>query len=438
MPLTTDTGDFMAIVDRMSRGSVNHEKYRFRDDILLRLRWNIFGNLADIEVEEGLDANGVERRSPLSSHSIGTESFTSPPAYKLVLTSHDIDDMMFHGRSEQERPKTSMTSATPITILDFVTAAHEFFAQHEEGIRALRTMLADRGAEHRKLVNRFVHGVFIETEDTGVHPEFYFKEIWGSHVGEDGVIVSLRTYVVGELGRTIDSQWAIQRRGVAAYAKRAEDDAAFKVRYNTPDRIRQDLLFRLRWDISTPLEAIEIDDGLNKDGNERRKPFLSSDVAETSLADPPVSHVTIRLQDVRESQSFEMDSDKHPYEPLTIRNADEKPITINDFVTQLYAHFQEHRAYIYRYQDTMWRLTTSGVVDFARHADVLNEKESAQPKLFFRWAFSRICEGTLAISVKTMIEGELGGTGDEVLWHRQRNCAAACREVRRKQGMECE
>jgi hypothetical protein len=438
MPLSMSTGDFMAIVDKMSRGPVNQEKYLFKVEILLRLRWNIFGDLANIEVEEGLDDNGIERRSPLSSHTIATESLTSPPIYKLEMSSGDLDSFMFHGRSEEESPQTCMTSDTPITILDFVTAAHAFFKQHEVGIRASRTPFADRGAEHRKLVNKFVYGTFVETEDTGVHPDFYFKGIWSNQKGEDVGLVSLRTVATGEFGRTNERLWEIQRRDVAANIKMSEDAAVFEVKYNTPDRIRQDLLFRLRWDIGEPLENIELDDGFYKDGVERRKPFLSSDVAEASLADPPVSHVTILLQDVLESQSFEMNSDKYPYEPLTIHNTDRKHITVKDFVTQLHAHFNEHRAYIYRYQDTIMRVSTSGIVDFAGHVDVLKNKQSAQPALFFRWAFSRLCEGTLAISVKTMIEGELGGIGDEVLWHRQKNCAAACREVRRTRGMECE
>jgi hypothetical protein len=438
MPLTMSAGDFMAIVDKMSRDPVNQEKYRFKVELLLRLRWNIFGDFASIEVEEGLDDNGVERRSPLSSHIIATESLTSPPIYKLEMSSGDLDSFMFHGRSEEESPQTCMTSDTPITILDFVTAAHAFFKQHEVGIRASCTSFADRGAEHRKLVNKFVYGTFVETEDTGVHPDFYFKGIWGSSDGEDVGIVSLRAFATGEFGRTNEWRWEIQRRDVAANIKMGEDAAVFEVKYNTPDRIRQDLLFRLRWDIGEPLEHVELDDGFYKDGTERRKPFFSSDVAEVSLADPPASHMTVLLQDVLESQFLEMNSDKYPYEPLAIHNTDGKPITIKDFVTQLHAHFNEHRAYIYRYQETMRRLSTSGKVDFAGHADVLENKESAQPTLFFRWAFSRLCEGTLAISVKTMMEGELGGYWDEVLWHRQRNCAAACRDVRRTRGMECD
>jgi hypothetical protein len=429
-PLTMGTRDFMAIVDRMSRGEVKENKSRFKHELLLRLRWNIFGDLGAIEVEEGLDDNGVEQRSPLSSHAIATESIAEPPVYKMDFSSGDVDELFFHQRFEKPSPITCLTSETPITIMDFVTKAHEFFNQQQHYIRKFCTPFTRTGRENGKAVRMVVCDTFTEVENAGIDPAFYFKQIWTNQDG-DKAHVTLRTFVSGAFGWTEEFFWSIQRRDAVKAAEGLKEAAIFEVKYNTPDYIRQDLLFRLRWAIAGSVESIELDDGLYKDGTERRQPFLSSSLAAESLADPPVSRVAVLLEDVLQSQSFEMESDKYPYEPLTIENADGRPVTVGDFVVQLHAHFEEHRPYIYRYQETMGRMATSGLVDFESHKNVLDQGAGAQHALFFRWAFSRMCDGVLAVSVKTMIEGEEGYSND-VLWWRQRNCAEHCRDVRFK------
>jgi hypothetical protein len=427
-PLITGTFDFTRILDKMCLDPLYVNKYHFKRDLLCRLRWNVFGDLAAVEVEDGLDDSGIERRSPLSSHTIATEPITSPPIYALEVCSGDLNDLISNENDESppETPMTSQTSETPITILDFVTHAHAFLNQYEDGIRALRTHYADTSPEREtgRLVHKHFYGFCVFCTETDIHPDFYFKDLW-DHQNGDQVRVTLRTCASGEFRRTDEQLWETRRRQAAAQVAAAKEAAVFDEKYNTPDRIRQDILFRLRWDIGGTVEDIELDDGVNDDGTERRVPFMSSALVNESLADPPISHVSILLQDVHESQSFEYFDTKYPYTPLTIHNADKTPITIKDFVEQVHAHFAEHYTYMLRYQEAM------------NHSAVIAARgNGTQLTLFFRWALSRVCEDTLAVSVKTMMQGEQGGHGDERLWKRQRMCAAGCREVRCKRGMK--
>ncbi|KAF2125614.1 hypothetical protein P153DRAFT_389066 [Dothidotthia symphoricarpi CBS 119687] len=116
------------------------------------------------------------------------------------------------------------------------------------------------------------------------------------------------------------------------------------------DRIRQDLLFRLRWNISATLEHIEITIGPHDQTTNVL--FLGHPLADESLADPPLSRIQVGI-DVCEDKYAEEQRylDKgmnypYQYQPparLTIDNEDGSPITLGQFVAQTHAYLNYNR-----------------------------------------------------------------------------------------------
>jgi hypothetical protein len=110
-----------------------------------------------------------------------------------------------------------------------------------------------------------------------------------------------------------------------------------------PDRIRQDILYRLRWSVLWSVEKINIESGLNKDGTEKRQPFLSHPLAMESLADPPVIRLQLSSVDLYEVKHFYMLSESYSDEPVIIENTDGRPITFTDFVTEAHKYLSQHK-----------------------------------------------------------------------------------------------
>jgi hypothetical protein len=77
-----------------------------------------------------------------------------------------------------------------------------------------------------------------------------------------------------------------------------------------PNRIRQEILTRLRWSILGRAEDILVEDGLREDGTEQLCPFLSHALAMEDVAVPSASRILVYSQDI----SAAMHHDRVPME----------------------------------------------------------------------------------------------------------------------------
>ncbi|KAH7091910.1 hypothetical protein FB567DRAFT_516113 [Paraphoma chrysanthemicola] len=186
------------------------------------------------------------------------------------------------------------------------------------------------------------------------------------------------------------------------------------------DRIKQEVIFRLRWSILGSVEDIQIQTGLRQDGTEERLPFLSHPLAMEFLTDPPVKCVTISLADVREAMHSYMAPDNYQYELQTIENADGSPLTIKDFVMQLHSHFGQHKDLILFYRKT---------IGFNHHPPPpgaiigpesrISYYTAGKHDLFFKRAFASTFSDPLILNIYTFLEGEIAVSA-EAFWKSQR------------------
>jgi len=105
-----------------------------KKSLLPRLRWPMFGDLSDIEVEIGKDEHGQPVRTQLFEHSIAAQPITQPPTSKLRMQSLDV---LFITQSEEFEVDTvdkdfrykelhiETEDGSPITIGEFVAQAHK-------------------------------------------------------------------------------------------------------------------------------------------------------------------------------------------------------------------------------------------------------------------------------------------------------------------------
>jgi hypothetical protein len=111
------------------------------------------------------------------------------------------------------------------------------------------------------------------------------------------------------------------------------------------DRIREDLLYRLRWNVLATLDNIEIATGPYDQTT--NVPLFGHPLADESIADPPFS----RIDEVCIAECLDKVVIRHEipeeyrYKPppaLTINNEDGNPITLGQFVTQTHAYLNIH------------------------------------------------------------------------------------------------
>jgi hypothetical protein len=100
------------------------------------------------------------------------------------------------------------------------------------------------------------------------------------------------------------------------------------------DRIRKNILCRLRWNVLATLDDVEITTGPHEQTT--NVPLFGHPLADDSIADPPFS----RIDEVYNAECLDRMAfyrqHEVPYKPLpalTINNEDGNPITLGQFVT---------------------------------------------------------------------------------------------------------
>ncbi|KAH4230280.1 hypothetical protein HBI06_087200 [Parastagonospora nodorum] len=190
-----------------------------------------------------------------------------------------------------------------------------------------------------------------------------------------------------------------------------------------PDRIRQDILYRLRWSILWSVEEITIESGLNKDGTEKRQPFLSHPLAMESLADPPVIRLQLSSVDLYEAKHFYILSESYSDEPVVIENTDGRPITFTDFVTEAHKYLSQHKDALVLCRKNAGFSNPPPPGEFVGPSPLCAFYTPIEHNLFFKSAFGVECPQGFIVDIGTFMEGERGRSA-EAFWKSQREMAA--------------
>ncbi|EAT89010.1 hypothetical protein SNOG_03805 [Parastagonospora nodorum SN15] len=95
-------------------------------------------SVEDILVEAGLKEDGTEQLRPFLSHALALEDVAVPSASRMVVYSKDISSAMIHERvPKEDQPRPVLiehADGSPITVKQFMIAAHECLSQHKDKI----------------------------------------------------------------------------------------------------------------------------------------------------------------------------------------------------------------------------------------------------------------------------------------------------------------
>jgi hypothetical protein len=121
--------------------------------------------------------------------------------------------------------------------------------------------------------------------------------------------------------------------------------------------LRQDLLYRLQWDLSSTVEDVEIAAGPHD--QTVKMPFLSHSLADESLFDPPLSCIEqVNIRDLADKEDrdiyYPVEERYKPPAALKIENEDGSRITLRQFVTELHAYVHRNMAEIKRAKGEMY------------------------------------------------------------------------------------
>ncbi|EMD61913.1 hypothetical protein COCSADRAFT_46393, partial [Bipolaris sorokiniana ND90Pr] len=126
---------------------------------------------------------------------------------------------------------------------------------------------------------------------------------------------------------------------------------------DSPDRLRQDLLSRLHWNVFGPLDEVAVRDGTTL------TPLAHHAIKSESIAIPPLSKVTVHINACQEKYAVDENEEEYRYQPpapLVIEKpAGSSPISINDFVTQVHPFLNAHRAEIFKCEDEIYTQPTT-------------------------------------------------------------------------------
>jgi hypothetical protein len=113
-----------------------------------------------------------------------------------------------------------------------------------------------------------------------------------------------------------------------------------------PDRIRQDLLGCLYWNVFGPHGEVSVRDGATL------TPLSNHAIKSESIADPPLSRLAVHINVCETKHGMdETDEEEYRYqapEPLVIEKLDGSPISLSDFVTQVHPYLNANQDAIYK------------------------------------------------------------------------------------------
>jgi hypothetical protein len=208
------------------------------------------------------------------------------------------------------------------------------------------------------------------------------------------------------------------------------------------DRLRQDLLYRLRWNIFGALHDIHVVEEPSNP-NTILTPFLSHPMAYESLAHPPLNKIFVHIRCCEEKWASDEHEDEWQYQPpapIIIDHEDGSPITMGKFVTQTHAYLNANREQIFKCEDEMY----SAPEDMGDGSEVVDhggsDGEGGDGDHFLRGGriptsakfcfesvmLNEVDTDEVQILVSLFVEGNCGEALD-LHWHQMD--MAACREA---------
>jgi hypothetical protein len=89
-------------------------------------------------IEDGLAEDGTEQLLSFLSHALPTETVAVPPVSRISVYSKNISAAIHFDRVLEElQPRPVLiehADSSPITVKQFVMAAHKFLSQHKDNI----------------------------------------------------------------------------------------------------------------------------------------------------------------------------------------------------------------------------------------------------------------------------------------------------------------
>jgi hypothetical protein len=203
----------------------------------------------------------------------------------------------------------------------------------------------------------------------------------------------------------------------------------------SPDRIRQDLLDRLYWNVFGPLSEVSVRDSTTL------TPLSNHAIKSESVADPPISKIAVNIDVCQVKHSMdETEEEKYRYqppEPIVIEKLDGSPVSISDFVTQVHPFLNANKDEIFKCEDEIYTQPTE-LEDGTKFVGVDpddfdsldgDEDESAESSHFFRSGnipadsrfffdqarFNELDTDEFEVYVVLFVEGNMG-TSFEQFW----------------------
>jgi hypothetical protein len=175
--------------------------------------------------------------------------------------------------------------------------------------------------------------------------------------------------------------------------------------------IRHDLLWRLRWNVSSAVEDTEIQAGPYDQAIDM--PFLGHPLGEESLSQPPLSCIdAIHIGDFADKEDRDIYLPKEegyqPPAPFRIENKDGSAITLGQFVTEVHAYVGENMEELKKIKGATYGKQVIRA-DGSQGRDIVFGRPATLPDtvpIFFNkvWATDR--GGQVWITVKLHVEGE--------------------------------
>jgi hypothetical protein len=179
-----------------------------------------------------------------------------------------------------------------------------------------------------------------------------------------------------------------------------------------PNRIRQEILTRLRWSILGSVEDILVEDGLKEDGTEQLRPFLSHALALEDVAVPSASRMVVYSKDVSSGMIHKRVPKEDQPRPVLIEHADGSPITVKQFVIAAHEYLSQHKDKIinnrkFLLQIPLLPITVPEPED--RDLSFDPDKHDLSFKLAQGTSFP---DGSMSVSVEVFLEDEMGKSAE--------------------------
>jgi hypothetical protein len=182
--------------------------------LFARLRWDVFGDIGNIKVDNDVSANGTPTIEPFAGHPIAEENVTDPPVSRMAVAITPLNEKSIHDEQEEKDrywppPPLLLENedGSAIKVRDFVTKVHAYLNEHKgDIIWAKEDMLGGEiDLEHGWKAT----GVGPESDQDSIveRAHYIFDGVLENHKDPALFRVSVEIWVDGENGETVEEFW---------------------------------------------------------------------------------------------------------------------------------------------------------------------------------------------------------------------------------------